>query len=283
MIDKETVSSSNLQRYVLMFQDHITHPKVDLIQKMFEAKSSGVNIQAYPFSWQAVVSALPQKHLQLVATALDTKTERVFVQSALPQKIINAWTSPDCIGVSRHFDFGNEVCLACLYLPMAKVKSESEKIAEALNMGQNEPFIRQYLANNAPIDDQFVKVVSQLGGIDFEKLSIYKQQPVRVLYSEGICGGRIMAVRNNGGVPQDMEVPLAHESAMAGILLMAEVVIESLQLRLQPIEPLTKINLMKPLHQFLREKEGKHYSGRCLCQDDVFKERHKEKWMSLSI
>jgi hypothetical protein len=282
LIDKEAVALSNLQRYVLMSQSHVEHPKVRVIQELFQ-KHIGLHIQAYPSTWQDEVGNLSPDQLQLIATALDTTIERLLVQSVLPQKIINAWTSPDCLGVSRHFDFLNDVCLSCLYLPVKKAKSESEKIAEALNMGPCEPFIRQYLAINQPIDDQFIAVVSQIGGIEQEKLSLYKDQPVRVLYSEGICGGRVLSVQNEGIASQDMEVPLAHESAMAGILLAAEVIVESLHLRSHPIEALTKLNLMRPLHQHLREKESKNYTGKCLCQDEVFQKRYVGKWSTYKV
>jgi molybdopterin/thiamine biosynthesis adenylyltransferase len=278
LIDKETVSLSNLQRYVLMMQNHVDHPKVEVIREIFKNRNSGLIIEPFPSAWQEVVGILQSNQLRLLATAIDTKAERLLIQSVLPQKIINAWTSPDCLGVSRHFDFLNEVCLSCLYFPSMKVRSESQKIADALNMGQNEPFIRSYLAKNIPIDEQFIATTNEVGGIELEKLSLYKNQPVRVLYSEGICGGRVLSVQTDGQVPQDMEVPLAHESALAGILLAAEVVIDALQLRQEPIEPLTKLNLMRPLHPYMREKEKKNYSGKCLCQDEVFQKRYSEKW-----
>jgi hypothetical protein len=41
----------------------------------------------------------------------------------------------------------------------------------------------------------------------------------------------------------------------------------------------TKIDLMHPIHPYLLEEEDKHYSGRCICQDETFKERYREKWI----
>lgn len=281
LIDNQPVSISNLQRYLLMKQEHITFSKVGIISEIFQAKA-GIVIQPYPSRWQEVVGTLSIDQLRLLVTALDTGIDRLLVQSTLPEKIINAWTSPECLGVSRHLDFSNEVCLACLYMPTVKVKSESEKIAAALNMPEREDFIRHYLAKNVPIDEQFIVTVSHIGGIDQAKLRQYMNQPVCILYSEGICGGGIVTLNPNSQVPQDMEVPLAHESAMAGILLAAEVIIESLQIRTKPIEALTKINLMRPLHEHLLEKEGKHYSGKCLCQDKIIQKRYSEKW-SLAV
>lgn len=278
LIDKEEFSLSNLQRYVLMMQGHEGQSKVGVIREIFKNQKSELTIDCYPSKWQEVMGSLQPDQLKLFATAIDTKYERQLLQSVLPKKIINAWTSPDCIGISRHFDFLNEICLSCLYFPSMKEKSESQKIAIALNMEQHEPFIRHYLAKNMPIDEQFIATVNQMGGIEVEKLRLFANQPVRVLYSEGICGGAIVSLNNKDQVAQDMEVPLAHESAFAGILLAAEIVIDSLKLRTRQIEPLTKINLMRPLHAYLRENEEKNFSGRCICQDGIFKNRYKEKW-----
>lgn len=277
LIDHDTVSLSNLQRYIMMGQEQVDHLKVNVIKEIFGSHSSLV-IQPYPNLWQEIAGTLDRDQLQLVATALDTSADRLLVQSILPKKIINAWTSPDCLGVSRHLDFTTQVCLACLYLPTIKAKSESVKIAEALNMPEHEVKVREYLAMNLPIDETFIAMASQANGINGEELKLYINKPVRILYSEGICGGRVLSLQSGQDVPQDMEVPLAHESAMAGVLLAAEVIIESLALRTKPIEPLTKINLMQPLHQYLREKEEKHYSGRCLCHDNIFQTRYRVKW-----
>lgn len=279
LVDKEPVALSNLQRYVLMMQNNKDQSKVEVMRQIFQDKNSRLNIQPIPFKWQKVIGKLQKNQLQLVATAIDTKVERLLLQSALPKKIINAWTSPECVGISRHFDFVNEICLSCLYLPTSKEKSESEKIADALNMSVQERFIREYLAQKKPVDERFITVVSEIGKIDRNKLSFFKNQPVQVLYSDGICGGGLLSMRTDSTIPQDMEVPLAHESALAGVLLAAEVVIDSLNLRTEPIEPLTKLNLMRPLHKFSKEDENKSFSGRCICQDNTFQKRYEEKWM----
>ena len=191
---------------------------------------------------------------------------------------MNAWTSPEGIGVSRHLDFTRELCLSCLYLPLHKHKSDSEKIAESLGNPALEPFIREYLANKLPVDDRFIAGISQNTNIDAQLLSTFREQRVEIFYAEAICGGRVIPGRADGQTAYDMEVPLAQESVLAGLLLGAEVVIRSLQLRKKQIEPLTKINMMQPIHNYLLEAETKHHSGLCICQDPIFLDRYKDKW-----
>lgn len=272
LIDDQDVSLTNLQRYILMFQDHKDKSKVMELKKMF-AGFSNLIVNPFQNKWQLEIGGLREKDLELLVVALDSKEERLLIQSGLPKKIINAWTSQEDIGVSRHFNFSETVCLSCLYLPKQKQKSESEKIAESLNLP--EPQIRQYTANSLPVDESFIFSVAQSLGVEVAELRSFIGKPVQIFYSEGICGERIISLRKQG---QDLEVPLAHESVLAGILQAAEIVIESMQLRKNTIEPLTKIDLLRPLHPYIREYEDKNYAGLCICTDEVFIDRYKEKW-----
>ena len=276
LIDDQSVALSNLQRYVLALQEHVDHPKVDVLHSLF-SQHHELDVVPKRYKWQQVISKLDDADLKVVATALDTKEDRFFVQSSLPKSILNAWTSPIGIGVSRHPDFTSGPCLACLYLPTNSGKKETQKIADALGMPEGEEFIHNYLSNRLPIDDAFVEQVYTHTGIPKGNLLPFVGQLVENLYSEGICGGKVIEVIT-GEVAQDMEVPLAHESAMAGILLAAEVVINNMKLRLKAIEPVTNLNLTDKIHPYLQEELDKHYSDNCICQDKYFVERYNEKW-----
>ena len=144
-------------------------------------------------------------------------------------------------------------------------------------MPDGEEFIHNYLSNRRPIDDVFVEHVHAHTRIFKENLSPFVGQLVENLYSEGICGGKVLSVMA-GEAAQDMEVPMAHESAMAGILLAAEIVIGALQLRHEVLAPVTSLNLSDQIHPYLQEELDKHYTGRCICQDEVFINCYKEKW-----
>ena len=272
LIDDQDVSLTNLQRYALMSQKHVDKSKVVELKKMFD-HFPNLSVNLFPHKWQSVIGSLLPKDLELLMVALDSKEERLLIQAALPKKIINAWTSQQDIGVSRHFNFSDSVCLSCLYLPKQKQKSESVKIAESLKLPEH--LVRSYIANSIPVDDAFIFLVAQSLNVDINQLRPYIGKPVQIFFSEGICGERIIS---SGSGSQDLEVPLAHESILAGILAAAEIVIESVQLRDYEIEPLTKINLLMPIHKFLQEEEGKNAASRCICTDPVFVNRFKEKW-----
>ncbi len=63
------------------------------------------------------------------------------------------------------------------------------------------------------------------------------------------------------------EVPLAFQSALAGILLASELIIHAGSLRNQSIPNITSIDLLQPLSEHVLSNVGKHSSKRCLCQD----------------
>ena len=74
------------------------------------------------------------------------------------------------------------------------------------------------------------------------------------------------------------EVPSAFESALAGILLASEIVIDVTQLRKTPIPSISRINLLRPISKYINENQTKHHLGRCICQDDDFRDVYLEKW-----
>ncbi|SHF40088.1 E2 ligase fold family C protein [Flavisolibacter ginsengisoli] len=274
LIDDQEVSLTNLQRYALMEQEHVRKSKVVELEKMF-TRFPNLTVNPFLNKWQEIIATLRPNDLELMAVALDSKEQRLLIQSTLPKKIINAWTSQQDIGVSRHFNFAENVCLACLYIPKQKQKSESVKIAESLKLP--EELVRNYIANSIMVDEGFIFMVAKSLSIPVDQLRSLIGKPVQVFYSEGICGERIIRSSSASG-HQDLEVPLAHESFLAGILAAAEIIIESAQLRLNKIEPLTKINLLMPLHNFLKEDEEKNLQARCICTEPIFVKRFKTKW-----
>jgi hypothetical protein len=87
---------------------------------------------------------------------------------------------------------------------------------------------------------------------------------------------------NQGGHRGEMAVPMAFQSALAGVLLAVEILADAAPLRTLPMLPLTKINLLKPLGQCLTEPAQKHASGRCLCQDPIYLDAYQRKYEALT-
>jgi molybdopterin/thiamine biosynthesis adenylyltransferase len=282
LIDDEEIEITNLQRYILTDQSSVGKSKVEIAKQ--HLSSTNLKAHSYPGDWNHFLNERANWKLDQVAVAVDSAKDRILIQGALPKKLLNAWTQQEALGISRHFDFLNSVCLVCLYLPTSKTKNRSEEIAENLGLTgeQNERFIREYLALNKPTDDALITRVAEAKGIDLELLRQYIGKPVDVFHSEVVCGGVLMKLGTESGQAINVEVPCAFESSMAGILLAAELVIDSNNLR-QTIPAITKFNLLRPLSEYLLEDSLKHLSGRCICQDDTYRHVYKTKYQQPSV
>jgi hypothetical protein len=71
---------------------------------------------------------------------------------------------------------------------------------------------------------------------------------------------------------------MAFQSALAGIMLAAEAVIDAAHLRSKTIPVRTEINLLRALGGTLSTPEAKHPSGRCICEDPDFIAAYTSKY-----
>lgn len=237
-VDGETVDVGNLQRYVLTDDGSEGRVKTDLVADALAG--TGLTVSRAAGRWGEDPASGPRR--ETVAVAVDTADARLGVAAGAHGRVYNAWTGPGGVGWSRHETFGrDEPCLACLYWPRGPQPSLHEKIAAAL--GQHPLRIRAYLLPGAvlagtppvvplpgqPLPDGAerwpeVSLLDDLiatGRIPADDAHLWATRNVRDLWHEGVCG-RALATTPNGAV---VDVPLAHASALAGIMLAAQVLI----------------------------------------------------------
>jgi len=286
LLDHESIELNNLQRYVLADMTSVGATKVDVAANYFAAQSPSPRLQtvALQKTWEEFAASSSNGRFDRVLVALDSAEARLDVQASLPRWIVNAWTQPENLGVSRHPDFSKNACLACLYIPSGPAKSRDVLIAEALRAeGSDELMeIRTRLYDSRPVGEPFVRRVATRLGIPFEPLQSFADQPLSELYVRGVCGGLILSL---GGDPSSarVEVPMPFQSALAGILLAAELVIDAIKARTEGLPCRTEINLMRPLGDHLNIPATKLSSGRCICQDKVFVSAYEQKWFASDL
>ncbi|GAB3832955.1 E2 ligase fold family C protein [Pontibacter rugosus] len=226
-VDGESIDLSNLQRYILTDQDSVDCKKTEVVKNSF--CSTGLNIAYHPEHWGEYLEQCCDLTLDTVAVGVDSAKDRILVQASLPKIIFNAWTQTNDLGVSRHIDFIKEPCLACMYLPTEEKQSQSQEIAQNLGLidVEGEGLIRQYLALNLPVDQVLIERIASAKGISVELLKPYIGYQVQAFYSQVVCGGMLMSFSNDTTAPNNVEVPLAFQSAMAGIMLAAEVIVHA--------------------------------------------------------
>jgi hypothetical protein len=288
IVDPETVTLSNLQRYVLTDDASVGSVKADLARDALapgaEMDSDGPTLSVRPFQgrWGDDAAHIG---VERVLVALDTPHDRIAVAASLPHYSYNAWTQVTDLGWSRHEQFGIQPCLACLYYPDRRRPSEHELIAAALDqhplrvlgylthgvpIGMPLPDIPNLATIQAPPDSERWKQVSLMtdlvtaGAVGEDEQSTWSDKTIGAVYRDGICAGGLLPV---GDVAQDVLVPLAHQSALAGVMLAAELIWsvtpELKALRDEAVEH--RFDVLRGFPQIVARPRTITYN--CLCSD----------------
>jgi len=284
LVDHQKVTLSNLQRYVLTNQTH-ANGTVGKALRATEALRSGhppgasaLVVTFHEMCWGHYLRKRNDFRITRLATAFDTIGDRIAAQASLPARLLNAWTQLGDLGVSRHLEFGEQPCVGCLYIPKGGGKSDAETIGENLGFPGAPDEIKQLLHSNAPIDEQFIREVARRRNIlAVDKLDVllrFVGVSLREFYNEAFCGGVILELGGTvDGSAGRVEAPMAFQSALAGIMLAAEIVIDAAGFRpeAQRSSPPTRtvIDLLRPLAPILEPPIGRRSSG-CLCNDDDY-------------
>jgi hypothetical protein len=276
LIDAETVDLGNLQRYVLMLQEHKEVSKVAAVADVL--KQTSLDVRPHNQRWGDYLRERNDWRLARVAVAVDSTRDRIAIQAALPQWIVNGWTQASDLGISRHTFLGEQACLACLYLPSIETLHEDRLIAQAIGLPEAYMEVRAWLYANAPVERSLLERIANALHLPVESLIQFEGKSLRTFYSEAICGGVVLTLGGHIGQEAGTEVPMAFQSALAGILLAAEIIADAGHLRYTPPMTTTRINLLRPLTTYLSYPVAKHASGRCICQDHAYIAAYQAKY-----
>jgi len=275
VIDPETVDLGNLQRYVLSTMAHVGVPKTRLIREALDGRIT-VTEHAEPFDSYA---ATVDYRLVAAAVALDSAKDRRSVQASLPRRVINAWTQPGDLGVSVHAAFGSSgACLECMYLDTRPAPNEDQIVAAALGLTGNLMPVRELLYSGRAVSDALLDTVAESLSIEPSLARRFSGRTLRELYVEGICGGALVPLGRAGAPRGEVHVPLAHQSALAGVLLAAALV-EAVSRSAENGTLVTRIDVLNRMADVPTQKVAAVVSG-CICRDSDYVGRFAAKWES---
>jgi hypothetical protein len=274
IVDPEVVELSNLQRYVLAERTDDEKTKVDVVGELFHGQLSCVRHTA---SWAEFVRDNGYGWRQVIV-ALDSAADRRSVQAALPEWIANAWTQPGDLGVSVHDRFdGAGACLYCLYLSTQKAQNEDEVVAAALGIPQLSHDVRTLLHTGAKVARPLLEAVARGLERPLQDVLLYEGRTVRELYVQGICGGGLIPLGTIGLPRQEVHVPLAHQSALAGILLSATLVRRCVSVPAEGTS-VSRIDITVPIREFITQPALKAGTGLCICEDEDYVRTYRLKF-----
>lgn len=288
LVDNEKLKLSNLQRYVMFSEKDIDNYKVELAKRKFVKKK--IKVRSFKISWAEYLKERNNWNIETVAVAIDNKSDRIAIQSSLPKKIFNSYTENNLLGIARHLDFIDSACLACGYIPSQKERNYINEVADNCNIPNLSIAVKDYINLNLDVDaiinpqntSSLLDIIAKANNIERSKLVQFHGKKVNEFYSEFVCGGISLKLSDAKSKIANIDAPLAFQSAMAGILLAAELVINSGNLRIKPIKqqshfyPLNPISENNPFNHRL----SKDNTGRCLCMDKDFQKQYNFKWKS---
>jgi hypothetical protein len=272
LVDHEHVELSNLQRYVLTAQRHVGKAKVEVSR--LAAKGTRTRVLPKQMKWDEFASC-SDYHFDTVLTALDTPEDRIAVQASLPRWIANAWTQTGDLGLSRHYFIGPQACLACLYWPTREIPSLDEVVASALHMTDQLMRIREMLYGGEPVGPGFIFEVAGRIGIDPNLLMPFADRRLMEFYQQAICGGLVLELADKSS-SRAVEVPLVFQSALAGIMLAAEVSAHAVGVRNAEFPAKTVIDVTRPIPGRLSMRVVK--VPNCICADPDFVQQYEAKY-----
>jgi hypothetical protein len=274
IIDPEPIELSNLQRYVLAVRSDEGAQKAVLAGEHLAGSLTGI---AHPVLLAEFLTEQGYE-CERMLLALDSARDRRSAQASLPHWIANAWTQPGDLGVSVHPSFASEgACVSCLYLQDQELRSEDELIAEALGISDQLGQVRQMLVTDEGLQMPLAELIAQRLGQPPPAVAAFAQRPIRELYVQGICGGAVLPLGSPQAQRADVHVPLAHQSALAGVLLAAAY---ARSLSTEPVtqSEVARLDVMRPAGPVEPQPSRKRGDGRCICEDPDFLAVYADKW-----
>ncbi len=272
LVDPEDVTLFNLQRYVLATYADVGRPKVLLGQQALAGTK--LSIEPSQSALEKFVEAHSTTEIPTTVVSIDNVDGRRSAQALLPRLAVNGWTGDQALGTSWHVLSRNAACLACLYHPHGQGSSAVEQAAKALGLQHDRAAL--LWVTRQPRSDEDIRSAAATLGVPESVLTPWRGKPLGNLYTDVVCGAVPLDVTGVGKVET---VPLAHQSALAGILMAAELLKRThpkLE-KLSQAEPLVSWdNILQPAPTIWRKPRAREAG--CICGDPDYQKVYRRKW-----
>lgn len=135
------------------------------------------------------------------------------------------------------------------------------------------PKRRLHRNEGAPRD--LLEAIALAQDVQIEKLLPFEGRPLRILYTDGFCGGAVIPLGEMEWPASDVHVPLAHQPALAGVLLAAAGARMGLDGNASSV--VTQYDVLKLQKEFHMFPAAKPAMKRCICQDTNYRYVYRKK------
>jgi hypothetical protein len=277
LVDGEDVTLSNLQRYALATFTDIGHSKV-LMGKAALSRSR-LSVEPTQSTLEQFIETHGEINVPAIVVSVDNVDGRRSAQALLPKLVINGWTGDQALGTSWHIFSCDVACLACLYHPHGQGSSAIEQAAKALGLPHDRTAI--LWVTRQPLSSDDIKVVAKSLGVKESVLKPWRDKSLGDIYTDVVCGAVPLDVTGVGKVET---VPLAHQSALAGILMAAEL-LKRTQPKLAALsqtEPLVSWDDILRAPPTIWGKPRAREKG-CICGDPDYQKVYTKKWGATQV
>lgn len=274
LVDNEKLELSNLQRYVLASLKDVGRAKAQIARSALTKSKLKVvenELTLQEFADTRIASKIP-----ITVISVDNVQGRRAAQALLPKLIINGWTGDQALGTSWHEFSRDSACLACLYHPHGQGESAIMQASKALGL----PHDRTALlwVSGQPLTEQDIDTAASSLGVDRSVLDAWQGRSLGDLYTDVVCGAVPLDVT---GVGKFETVPLAHQSALSGILMAAET-IKRTQPELSILSQVETLvswdNVLEPPPRIWTKPRSREKG--CICGDSDYQLVYKKKWLT---
>jgi molybdopterin/thiamine biosynthesis adenylyltransferase len=214
LLDPDTVSDTNLMRYILFDSRHLQLAKTNAAKEIVAATGLDLKVETSETVVSEFLRAHPdeRERLTLLISAVDTYDARRELAGELARTVVNAGTAPSDFTISRHGFGDGFACLACLY-PRDATDTDPDAVT-ARELGLTKDEVSEMRRTRSPLTPNHLKAIARHRGEPDDRHLAYEGEPLDSFYHRVICGTTSVETPYGEAV-----APLAQGSALAGFLL----------------------------------------------------------------
>jgi hypothetical protein len=276
IVDPDWFTKTNAHRYMLAPVNYVTTRRLfkTIRAKEFLAHHSQLKVQGYEKNFQQFLEEdCDDRRMPFLISAVDDHAKRRQLGRETPLEAINASTGSFTLAATTHYAaYGplQSPCVGCHY-PYRPAETERH-IVIARETGLSLSEVESLSTANAPMTITLLGTIAGFRGLPSNHYAEFEGQPFDSFYQHGICGGTEVQASNG-----KLEIPLAHVSAAAGVLLALELVKRfTPKLRRYALDNFLQLDMLNLTSHWFQQKKSARAD--CECRRDVYRRRFAEKY-----